>query len=100
MDNFASSSSSNSTSRKRKASEELSENIHTVKARKRMEKISQDPIREKVEKAKQADQGAVTYAKKNLLKSAVYSQASDSEKIQMIKDSESEVHLKRYGFLL
>jgi hypothetical protein len=89
-------SSCSMSARKRKAKGDLSTNPHTVKARKRNEKISQDPIRQKVEKAKQADQGAITYAKKRLLKSEAYIQASDDKKAQLVKDSEAEVRLKRY----
>lgn len=40
----------------------------TVKARKQIETISKDPIRDKVEKAKNADQGAITYAKENYIR--------------------------------
>jgi hypothetical protein len=95
MDSHLDSSQSSPPGLKRKASTELSGNPHTIKARKRLDKISQDPIRQKVEKAKQADQGAVTYAKKLLLRSAAYKQATDANKEQMVKDSEAMVHLKR-----
>lgn len=84
-----------SSSHKRKATDELSTNPHTVKVRKRNEKIGQDPIRSQIEKAKQADQGAVTYARKVLKKSALYIQASEAEKTQMMLDSEMITRLKR-----
>ena len=49
------------TSRKRKSEHELSTNPRTVKARKRNEAIQNDPVVSQIEKAKAADQGAVTY---------------------------------------
>jgi hypothetical protein len=83
------------SSLKRKAPDDLSQNPNTVKARKRNEKIAQDNTRRAVEKAKQADQGAVTYAKKLLVKSDAFLQASSDQKLQMVKDSKAAVLLKR-----
>lgn len=48
-----------------------------------------------VEKAKAADQGAVTYAKNKLVTSDVYNQASQQDKLQMIRDNEAVVRRKR-----
>jgi hypothetical protein len=80
---------------KRKATSQLSSNPNTAKARKRNENISKDPIRHKVEKAKAADQGAITYAKKKLVKSDEYQAASESEKEGLVRKSANEVILKR-----
>jgi hypothetical protein len=82
--------------RKRKAETSLSTNPHTVKARKRIEAIKADPLRLQVEKAKAADQGAITYAKKKLLATEAYIQAAAEEKKAMIKKSALEVQVKRY----
>ena len=80
---------------KRKAPEELSTNPHTIKARKRLEKLSADENATKIAKAKQADQGAITYRKRLLVQSQAYLQASLSEQKKMIKDSAQEVANKR-----
>jgi hypothetical protein len=87
---------SQSNSRKRKAEALLSTNPHTVKARKRIEAIKADPVRLQVEKAKAADQGAITYAKKKLVATEVYIQATAEEKKAMVEKSASEVQVKRY----
>jgi hypothetical protein len=89
-------SSNNSASRKRKAPKDLSENPNTVKARKRNEKLAQDPIRNKVEKAKAADQSAITVAKRKLVKSQEYINASEEMQREMVKNSAKGVQLKRY----
>jgi hypothetical protein len=47
--------SNNTTSRKRKVLEDLSQNPNTIKAYKHSYKLSQDPIRSKVKKAKAVD---------------------------------------------
>lgn len=82
--------------RKRKAPSLLSDNPHTVKVRKRNEAISQDPVREKVEKAKRADQGAITYAKSKLMATNAYQRASESVKKAMDEESARKVKAKRY----
>lgn len=82
--------------RKRKDTSKLSTNPNTIKVRKRNDAISQDPIRQQVEKAKAADQGAITYAKRKLLRSAEFATASEAGKEDMIRDSAASVILKRY----
>lgn len=82
--------------RKRKAEHELSTNPHTVKARKRNEAIQKDPITLQIEKAKAADQGAITYAKKKLVNTEEFQNASVDEQATMIKSSAAEVIVKRY----
>jgi hypothetical protein len=95
-----STSSVHTPGEKRKAAANLSQNPHTVKARKRSEAISQDPIRAKIEKAKAADQSAITVAKRKIVKSAEYINASPEEQQEMVKKSAADVRLKRYFFLL
>jgi hypothetical protein len=73
----------------------LSNNPYTVKARKRNEAISNDLILGQIEKAKAADQGAITYAKKVLLKSDLYRNASLLDQATMVQDSAAAVILKR-----
>jgi hypothetical protein len=50
----------------------------------------------KVEKAKQADQAAVTYAKKKLLASNDYLNASDTKKAELVSKSYNDTLQKRY----
>jgi hypothetical protein len=85
-----------SANRKRKAEHELSTNPHTVKARKRIEALQNDKINLQIEKAKAADQGAITYAKKKLVQSAQYQAADKNKQDEMIRESAAEVSLKRY----
>jgi hypothetical protein len=85
------------TSRKRKAASSFSTNPHTIKARKRIEKLSHDPIRSRIEKAKAADQGAVTYAKSKLVKSEQYLNASADLRAGLVQDCEAKIRLRRYG---
>jgi hypothetical protein len=96
LDSPTSDSVSESNSRKRKAEAMLSTNPHTVKARKRIEAIKADPIRLQVEKAKAADQGAITYAKKKLVATEAYVQATAEEKKAMVEKSAQYVQVKRY----
>jgi hypothetical protein len=84
------------TGRKRKAQEDLSQNPHTIKARKRNEALSKDPIRGKIEKAKAADQSAITVAKRKVVSSAEYISASPEKQKEMVKNSAEMVKLKRY----
>jgi len=81
--------------RKRKATNELSTNTNTVKVRQRNERIAQDPIQDKVEKAKRADQGAITYAKKKLVQTQEYRDATEERKQQLIDASAHKVMLRR-----
>jgi hypothetical protein len=85
-----------SANQKRKAEHELSTNPHTVKARKRLEALQNDKISLQIEKAKAADQGAITYAKKKLVQSAQYQAAEKNKQDEMIKQSATEVLMKRY----
>jgi len=80
---------------KRKASAPLSNNPYTVKARKRNEAISNDLILRQIKKAKAADQGAITYAKKVLLKSDKYRNAFLLDQATIMKDSTTAVILKQ-----
>ena len=82
--------------RKRKLEAELSTNKNTVKARKRIKSLEKgDPVAAKVEKAKAADQGAITYAKRKLVKTLEYTQASSTNQAQLVQQSAAEVILKR-----
>jgi hypothetical protein len=72
----------------------LSNNPYIVKARKRNKAISNDPILRQIEKAKAADQGAITYTKKVLLKSNLYRNASLLDQATMVQDSATAVILK------
>ncbi|KAH8650262.1 hypothetical protein BGZ60DRAFT_421926 [Tricladium varicosporioides] len=81
--------------RKRKAESDLSTNPNTVKARKRNEAISQDPVRMKVEKAKAADQGAITYARNILRKSENFKNASAERQKELLDESAAKTILKR-----
>jgi hypothetical protein len=54
----------------------LSNNPYIVKARKRNKVISNDLILRQIKKAKAADQGAITYTKKVLLKFNLYRNTS------------------------
>ncbi len=80
---------------KRKASKELSTNPNTVKARKRMIDISLDPVRVQIEKAKSADQAAITYAKKKLRKQNAYMSATSDVKEQMLNACAEQVINRR-----
>lgn len=80
-------------SRKRKAEDELSTNPHTVKARKRKEGMTDDELA--VEKAKNADQGAITYALQKLKKKPEWINASEEERIEMKKKSTEDTIHKR-----
>jgi hypothetical protein len=84
------------TTRKRKAPTDLSQNPNTVKARKRNEALAKDPIRAKIEKAKAADQGAITVAKRKVVSSAAYKSASPSRQQEMVQESAASVKLRRY----
>ena len=89
-------SSARVNSKKRKAPEELSQNPNTVKSRARHQAISQDADRLKIEKAKNADRSAVTYAKRQLVRSAAYMNASQEQQQQMIQASAVAVKQERY----
>ncbi|KAM3067040.1 hypothetical protein ACMFMG_011819 [Clarireedia jacksonii] len=80
---------------KRKAQDSLSQNPHTVKARKRAEALENDPIRGQIEKAKARDQSAVTYAKSQLKKTQEYIDASEDAQHQMLVDCDAEVRHRR-----
>ena len=54
----------------------------TIKARKQIETIAKDSIRDKVEKAKKADQGAITYAKRKLHQTSVKEKKSPPAKLR------------------
>lgn len=84
-----------STSRKRKAESELSTNPNTIKARKRNEKLGHNQTTAQINKAKAADQAAVTYQKSKLVKSQIYQQASPETQHDLVKQSEASVRLKR-----
>jgi hypothetical protein len=89
-------SSVRTTSRKRKAQEDLSQNPNTMKARKRNEAIAKDPIRLKIERAKAADQSAITVAKGKVVRSVEYMNAAPAKQHKMIQESAADVRLKRY----
>ncbi len=80
---------------KRKAESKLSTNQNTVKACKRNEVLKADLIREQVEKTKAADQGAIIYSKKKLIKSERYLQASESKKAALVQENIKQVTLKQ-----
>ncbi|TAQ84284.1 hypothetical protein B7494_g7388 [Chlorociboria aeruginascens] len=82
-------------SRKRKASSELSTNPHTVKARRRLEKLNQDPIRMRVERAKANDQAAVTVARNKVRKTEAFKKANPTVQEQMLSDCAAAAKLKR-----
>jgi hypothetical protein len=48
-----------------------------------------------VEKAKRADQGAITYAKKKLVQTQQYQNATEERKQQLIEESVHRVMLRR-----
>lgn len=52
----------------------------------------------KVAKAKAADQGAITYAKKKLTQTLEYTQASDSRKAELVRQNANDIILKRYAY--
>ena len=56
-----------SANRKQKAKYELSTNLYTIKAQKRLEALQNNTINLQIEKAKAADQGAIIYTKKKLI---------------------------------
>ena len=65
-----------------------------VKARKRNKAISNNPILRQIEKAKAANQGAIIYAKKVLLKSNLYQNMSLLDQATIVQDSAAAVILK------
>jgi hypothetical protein len=73
----------------------LFNNPYIVKARKRNKAISNNPILGQIKKAKAANQGAITYAKKVLLKSNLYRNTSLLDQATMVQDSTTVVILKR-----
>jgi hypothetical protein len=81
--------------RKRKAESDLSQNPHTIRARKRKELLAQDSINDKIEKAKAADQGAITYARKKLRVTAEYMAASTEKQMELLSSTAEAVKLKR-----
>ena len=74
---------------KRKNSSELSSNQNTKKARTRLEKMN--PVERQVEKAKQADQQAVTQSKKKLLRSEEYLTADSTTQAELIISNKANV---------
>jgi Flp pilus assembly protein TadB len=87
---------SNGRNSKRKAVEELSTNPNTIKARKRHE--TDDAVLKKFNKAKAADQGAVTYARKKARETSDFITASDTQKQQILDDVRDRVLLQRVMF--
>jgi hypothetical protein len=73
----------------------LSNNPYTVKARKRNKAISNNLILGQIKKAKAANQGAITYTKKVLLKSNLYRNTSPLDQATMVQDSAAAVILKQ-----
>jgi hypothetical protein len=96
MDLDSSQQIGSSNKRKRKSPGSFSTNVHTVKARKRLEAIKSNSIQNQIEKAKAADQAAVTYRKKVLKKSAEFALASFAEQKRMIEQSALQVKTKRF----
>jgi hypothetical protein len=84
--------------RKRKAPHESSDNPGVVKACKHNSKLSQGPIEDKINKAKAADQSAVTYIKNVLKKSRGYSKASENQKQEIERACVKDVTVRRYIF--
>jgi hypothetical protein len=78
---------------KRKATEELSTNPHTVKARNRQVGMTESEL--KIDKAKKADTAAVTYAVSKLKLSAAWQSANLQEQSQLKQDCIDRVVHKR-----
>jgi hypothetical protein len=84
------------TTCKRKVLIDLSQNPNTVKAYKRNEALAKDPICTKIEKAKAADQGAITVVKCKVVSSVVYKSALLSRQQEMVQESAASIKLRRY----
>jgi hypothetical protein len=82
------------SSRKRKASEDLSQNRNTLKERRRQEKRSQDQI--EYEKRKIADNTAWSREKNRVSGTAQYQNASGDQRNQISNTAQSELIQKRY----
>jgi hypothetical protein len=80
--------------RKRKAPEELSTNMHTVKVRKRL--AAMDEVEAQIELAKHNDLSAISYAMKKMKQSDEYKKASNEKKANMEETLKDEVTYKRY----
>ena len=74
----------------------MSQNPNTVKARKRIEALSQDATAGKIQKAKAADQGAITYARNKLRKTEVFLQASREKQQEMLLETANNKMHERY----
>jgi len=74
---------------KRKASDELSNNPHTEKCRKRVEKMTE--IEKKLERYKNNDRQARTVALRKLRDTSAYQKASADEKNIMEEQKKNEV---------
>jgi hypothetical protein len=72
------------TTRKRKALEDLSQNLNTMKSRKRNNDLSKDPVRSKIEKAKVVDQSVIIVAKRKVKSLVVYMSASLVRQQEMV----------------
>jgi hypothetical protein len=73
----------------------LSDNPNTVKACKRNDCISSDAIKAQVEKAKNTDRAAVTYAKKKFKETAAYIAADTTTRAQMLDTIADDVMVQR-----
>ena len=83
-----------SDNRKRKASNELSTNPHTTKARNRTAKMEGYEL--DIEQAKKADQAAITYHLRKVKLSAEWQAASEEDRIAMKNASQEATIHKRY----
>ncbi len=69
-----------------------------MKARKRIKALSQDATASKIQKAKAADQGAITYAKNKLRKTEDFLHVSPEKKEEMLLKTTNNKIYKRYVY--
>ncbi len=81
--------------KKRKVEEELSSNPNTMRARARRAKLETNSIAIKIEKAKNADQAAITFQKSKLRKTLAFINASKEDQRKMLDASKAQTMHKR-----
>ena len=79
---------------KRKSSQELSQNHHTVKSRARKARL--DPMTKEIKTAKDNDRSAVKYSKSVLKKTPQWIQACPEQQRQLEQDDKQRVIARRY----
>ena len=82
---------------KRKADDELSDNIHTVRGRQRKQALeAKGALHAQLDREKRNDNQAINRAKKQLLNSTAYQQATLTSQEAMEKKLEDDVLHERY----